>query len=127
MNNLKKLLGGIVLLLVSVVGFVLFATVGLAILLVVLGLLFVGALALRGKKSEQQMGQVRVITFGMPASGEKRPDGEYADIRLAQTEFAEARHQQGAAEQGKEGGDCVDLSEDDYHLTGEKGSDQKKS
>lgn len=109
MNYLSKLLASVVLVIAGVVGFFLFATVGLAVLLVVLGLLFFGALSMRGKRGEQSSSSstFRVITFGIP--GEQKPGQQPGPDRFA--------GQANGQESKTIDADFVELSPDDYRRT----------
>lgn len=100
MNPLTRLLGGLVAAAIAVLSFVFFATVGLVLVGILAVVLFVGALALRGKGQETRVGNFRVITFGGPAPKQQNPSSQSPKASALE--------------------DCVDIPPEDYTTKDDK-------
>lgn len=106
MNPLTRIVAGLFAALVAVVSFVFFATLGVVLVGILAVVLFVGALALRGKGQETRMGSFRVVTFGVPDPAKQKSTENKPQSRSAI-------------------GDFVDISPEDYHETSSKQNDKK--
>lgn len=95
MNPLTRIVGGLLAAIVAVLSFVFFATIGLVLVGLLAVVLFVGALALRGKGHEARVGNFRVITFGVPDPSQQPP----ANSKLQHPPAV---------------GNCVDIPPEDY-------------
>lgn len=117
MNTLTRLVAGLVTTAVAVMLLFFLTTVGLILAAVVGIALFVGALSLRGKGRETQVGGFRVITFGSQPFGSQQ---------FGEKPFDEQGGQPRAGEQ-KQLDDVVDLSPEDYKPVESSSDDKAKN
>lgn len=123
MNTLTRLVAGCITAAVAVLLLFFLTTVGL-VLAAVLGIaLFVGALSMRGKGRETQVGGFRVVTFGSMPKGGDRPSFERQ--AFDGQSFEEQGGKPSVARQ-QTLDNVVDLSPEDYKPVGETSNDMKK-